>query len=282
VTVRRSPTVRRLRLGTELRRFREAAGLTIDQVAEALECSDSKISRIETAQVGATPRDVRDMLELYGVTGGEQNDLIQMAREARQKAWWHRYSDVPPTPYVGFEAAALAINYYGASLVPGLLQTEEYARSVLRAVRPQLGPDEVERRVRLRMDRQAILIQESPPSLSVILDEAAVRRLTGGRQVMLRQIHRIIAATANPSVKVQILPFSVGQHASMDGSFTHFHMADPADQDRVFVELPTGTEIYTDDLEEVRRCVASFESLTNASLRPDDSISLLNELTKEL
>jgi transcriptional regulator with XRE-family HTH domain len=282
VTVRQSPTVRRRRLVTELRRLREAAGLTIDQVAEALECSDSKISRIETGHVGATPRDVRDMLMLYGVTGTEQDELIQIAREARQKAWWHAYSDVPPTPYVGFEAAASAIHYYGASLVPGLLQTEEYARAVLRAVRPRLGFSEVERRVRLRMDRQAILIQDSPPSVSVILDEAAVRRLVGGPEAMLRQIHRIIAATAQPSVEVQILPFTAGQHAAMDGGFTHFHLAEAADPDRVFFETPTGIEIYTDDPGEVDSCVANFESLRNASLKPDSSISFLTRLTKEL
>jgi transcriptional regulator with XRE-family HTH domain len=140
LSTRGSPSIRRRRLGIELRRLREDAGLTIEIVAERLECSPSKISRIENGLVGATPRDVRDMLEIYGVTGEPMQALIQVAREAREKGWWNSYADLGNVALVGFEAAAASIATFDVSLVPSLLQTPEYARSILRAMRPELDP----------------------------------------------------------------------------------------------------------------------------------------------
>ena len=150
MTERRSPTIRRRRLGAELRRRREAAGVTIDGVAERLECSASKISRIETGHTSATPRDVRDMLEIYGVLGAECDELVQIAREARQKGWWHPYSTVLTGAYVGLEAAAQSVRAYEQQVVPGILQTEEYAKAMIKAARPDITADEVDRRVRAR------------------------------------------------------------------------------------------------------------------------------------
>jgi transcriptional regulator with XRE-family HTH domain len=181
MTARQSPTVRRRRLGAELRRLREEAGLTIERVAATLECSESKVSRIETGQVGAMPRDVRDMLDLYKVGPEQREALIQIARDARQKGWWHAYTDVPVVPgYVGLEVSAAAIDTFGALLVPGLLQTPEYARTVLEALLPDLSAEQIRRRVELRMARQSILNGEHPPTLRAILDEALLRRPVGG------------------------------------------------------------------------------------------------------
>jgi transcriptional regulator with XRE-family HTH domain len=147
----RTPTIRRRRLAAELRRLREAAGLTIDQVAEALECSSSKISRIETEQVSATPRDVRDMLSLYGVEGQQRDALLQVSREARQKGWWFQYRDLPEATLVGLEAAASSLRIWEPIRIPALFQTREYARASLRAVRPTLNAEDIERRVELRL-----------------------------------------------------------------------------------------------------------------------------------
>src|SRR4029453_4145104 len=163
----RTPTSRRRRLGAELRRLREEAGLTIDRVAEALECSQSKVSRIETGQVGATPRDVRDMLELYRVDDAQREAMVQIAREARQRGWWQKFIDVPDgvPAYVGLETAATSIDIYMALIVPALLQPPDYARAVIGAVRPDLPGKEINRRVELRVRRrQALLDQQHPPA----------------------------------------------------------------------------------------------------------------------
>src|SRR6184192_417707 len=158
-----SPTVRRRRLASELRRLREAADLTIDEVGEKLECSASKISRIETGHVGVTPRDARDMLALYGITGDEKEALVQLAREARKKGWWHAYNEVFTGAFVGLESDASSLHTHQALLVPGLLQTEGYIRAVVRATRPDAPEMEVERRVRARLTRQKLLLSEPNP-----------------------------------------------------------------------------------------------------------------------
>ena len=216
---RGAPTVRRRRLGIELRRLREEAGLTIDQVAQRLECSDSKISRIETGQVSATPRDVRDMLKIYEVGEEQRAELLQIAREARQKSWWQAYGDIPVPPAVAFKADAFSMSIYQALAVPGLFQTKDYARAVLRAMRPELAPGQIERRVELRLARQPILTRDQPPALWVVLDEAALRRPIGGLEIMRKQLEHLLEAAAWPNVSVQVLPLKVGAHAGMGGRF---------------------------------------------------------------
>jgi hypothetical protein len=275
-----SPTVLRRRLGIELRRLREAAGFTIERVAEALECSDSKISRIETGQVGATPRDVRDMLELYGI-GGEQRDaLISIARGAREKAWWHAFSDVPfGVPYVGLEAAAAQIRTYEALLVPGLLQTPDYARAVSRVLAPQLDPKETERRVELRIGRQVLLTLENSPILNAVIDEAVLRREVGGPEVTRRQLHRLLEASTLPTVTIQVLPFAAGEHAGMSGAFTILTFSEPADPEVVYLEHNTN-DLYLQDPEEIRQYSILFDHLGNAALAPDDSRAFLADLAK--
>jgi transcriptional regulator with XRE-family HTH domain len=168
-------------LGLELRQLREAAALTIEVVAEYMNCSSTKISRIENGRVTASPRDVRNLLDLYGVSDHMRDQLLTTARLARQKSWWEAYGrDLPVVTFVGLEAGAASIRQYAALLVPGLLQTADYAGLVLRAVRPDLPIEQIERRVELRMARQSILDADDAPTLHVVLDEAALRRPIGG------------------------------------------------------------------------------------------------------
>lgn len=279
---RQSPTVRRRRLGMELRRLREAAGLTTDRVAEILECSHSKISRIETGQVRATPRDVRDMLEIYGVAGEPREALIQIAREARQTGWWHAYGDViKESAYVGLEVAAASIRSYEALLVPGLLQTTQYARAATRAVRPDQPQEQIERQVELRMARQAILTQDDPPALWAILDEAALRRPVGEHGIMVEQLHHLIEVAELAAVTLQVLPYSAGEHAGMDGAFTILSFPEPADPAVVYLENAT-SDLYLENPDEIRRYSLLFDHLRAAALKPNDSTAFLGALVKEM
>ena len=176
---RGSPTVQRRRLGLELRRLRESAKITIEYAAEHLECSSSKISRIETGHIGASPRDVRDLLAIYGIDGSPADDLVQVAREARQKGWWHAYGSVLTGAYVGLEAAAHSIKAYEAQVVPGLLQIPEYTRTVIRAARPDITDEELDQRMHVRKMRQSLIDQDDPLNFWVVLDEAVFHRVVG-------------------------------------------------------------------------------------------------------
>jgi transcriptional regulator with XRE-family HTH domain len=272
----RTPTRRRRRLGAELRRLREDAGLTIDRVAEALECSPSKVSRIETGQVSATPRDVRDMLALYRVPDAQREDMVQIAREARQRGWWQKFVDVPDgvPAYVGLEAAATSIDIYMALIVPALLQTADYARAVIAAVRPDLPRKEIDRRVELRLHRQALLDQERPPTLRVLLDDTVLRRPVGGAAVMAAQRRRLLEDAARPAVTVRVLPVDAGAHAGMDGPFTIFGF--PADAERDVVALDSAADaLYLEDPEDLRRYRRVFELLLPAALPPEASAELI-------
>jgi hypothetical protein len=268
----RTPTGRRRRLGAELRRLREDAGLTIDRVAEALECSQSKVSRIETGQVSATPRDVRDMLELYRVSEAQREAMVQIAREARQRGWWQTFVDVPA--YVGLEVAATSIDIYMSLIVPALLQTADYARAVIGAVRPDLPASEIDRRVELRVRRQALLDQERPPRLRVLLDDTVLRRPVGGPAVMAAQRRRLVEDAARPAVTVQVLPVEAGAHAGMDGPFTIFGYPAPAERDVVALDSAADA-LYLERPDDVRRYQRVFELLLPAALTPEESAELI-------
>jgi transcriptional regulator with XRE-family HTH domain len=272
----RTPTGRRRRLGAELRRLREAAGLTIDRVAEELECSPSKVSRIETGQVSATPRDVRDMLGLYGVDDTRLEAMVQVAREARQRGWWQKFVDVPDgvPAYVGLETAATSIDVYMALLVPALLQTPDYARAVIAAVRPDLPPSEIDRRVELRLRRQDLLGQERPPRIRVLLDDTVLRRPVGGPAVMAAQRRRLLADADRPAVTIQVLEAGAGAHAGMDGPFTIFGFPAPAERDVVALDSAADA-LYLEDAEDVARYRRVFELLLPAARSPEDSAAII-------
>jgi transcriptional regulator with XRE-family HTH domain len=268
-------------LGTQLRRLREAAGVTIDQVAEWLECSASKIARIETGQTGVTPRDVRDIATRYGATAADVDLLVGFTRESRQKGWWQLYGTVLTGAYVGLEAAADAIRVYEALTIPGLLQTETYARAMIANGRPDLDADEADKRVRLRLNRQALLMQEDPPDLWMVLDEAVLHRRVGGRDVMREQFDHLLRVIELPNVTLQILPFAAGAHSGMDGTFTILLYEESADQNVVFVSNAAGG-LFLEKEEELQRYAFVFDHLRANSLPPDKAVPVIAGLAKEL
>lgn len=268
------PTVRRRRLAGELRRLREAADLTIDEVAERLECSASKVSRVETGNVGVTPRDARDMLGVYGVTGEEADALVQLAREARKRGWWHAYNEVFTGTFVGLEADASSLRAYQALLVPGLLQTRRYARAVIRAMRPDATESEIDRRVDARMERQALLQDAHPPEYWAVMDEAVLHRAVGGAEVMAEQLWRMVDIAALPHATIQVVPFGGGAHPGMEGPFLILGFPEQADQDVVYVDSTNGG-LYLEDASEVHRYALMFDHLRAAAAKPDDSLDLI-------
>lgn len=277
---RRSPTIRRRRLGAELRRHRDAAGVTIDVVADRLGCSPSKVSRIETGHTSATPRDVSDMLDIYGVNGEAAAELVQISREARQKGWWHPFSTVLTGAFVGLEAAAKSIRAYEQQVVPGLLQTEEYAIAMIRAARAGDSDREIAQRVRVRMARQELLTQEDPTELWVVLDEAVLSRPVGGDAVMRDQLLRLAEASAAPNVTLQILPFAVGAHAGMDGTFSILDFPDDEDPNVVFAENATGG-LFLEKTDELRKYDWIFDTIRAAALSPEESRDAIVLLAEE-
>lgn len=265
----------------QLRRLREAAGVTIDQVAEQLECSASKISRIETGQTGVTPRDVRDMAAVYGVPPEEAELLLRFAREARQKGWWQLYGTVLTGAYVGLEAAADGIRAYEALVVPGLLQTEGYARAMIRTGRPDIDTEEAEKRVRVRMNRQSLLTQDDPLDLWIVLDEAVLHRPVGGRAVTREQFDHLVRVADLPNVTLQVLPFATGPHAGMDGTFTILLYEESAGQNLVFVSNAAGG-LFLEKEEELQRYSFVFDHLRATALDPEDTVTMIAGLAKEL
>ena len=280
MTASGSPTVRRRRLAGELLRLREAAGLTTDAIAERMGWSASKVSRIETSRIGIRPSDLQRLLDVYAVEDPDRRaDLLTLAQQAKQRGWWQAYGSALSssyTVYIGLEAEAAVISGYEAQLVHGLLQTTEYARAVTRATRPTDNLDEVERRVAVRSARQALLTRDDPPHLWAVLDEAALRREVGGAAVMSRQLRHIAEVAEAPNVTVQVLPFSAGAHAGMEGAFALLQFPGP-DPDVVYVEGKT-TGALLEDPDDVASYSQSWEYLRAVALGPDESTTLITQL----
>ena len=264
------PTVQRLVLGGHLRRLREQADMTTERAAASIRGSHSKISRMEHGRVGFKERDIADLLTLYGVIDGpEREALLNLAREASTPGWWQAYSDILPhwvEPYFGLEAAASFIREFELQFVPGILQIEEYARAVIR-----LGnlpsEDEVIRRAQARISRQEILRRADPPRIWAVLDEGALRRHIGGRDVMKAQLRHLIEMCDHPNVTLQILPFSAGAHRAMGGPFTILRYTEPDLRDVVYIEQLTSA-LYLDKPIEVD---AYLEVIEEVCLQADPS-----------
>ncbi len=275
----------RILLGAQLRRLREAAGIAREDAGYHIRASGSKISRMELGRVSFKERDVTDLLELYGLTDpAEREKLVQLTHEANAPAWWQRYQDVVPdwfAVYVGLEEAAQLIRVYEVQFVPGLLQTEDYARAVVQQGAPGLDPAEVERRVAVRMGRQQLLGKENPPRLWAIVDEAALRRPMGGREVLGTQIERLMDAVGDPNVTLQIMPFRYGGHAAEGGAFTIMRFPEADLPDMVYMEYLTGA-LYLDKPDEVERYAAVMERLSVAGTSPDKTRELLAGMLKEI
>lgn len=279
-----SPTVRRRRLGIELRKRREAAGKTIEEVAAHLECSPSKISRIETGRVPVRARDVRDMLDLYGVPADDRDVLVRLSRESRQSGWWQDYNDVLPDwfeMYVGLEAEATSLWLFTTLLVPGLLQTREYTRAMIDASVRDFSEEEIERLVAFRQARQEMLSRENPPQFWAVLDEAVLHRRIGGAKVLHDQLHHLIEISRSRHITLQVIPFTAGAHPSMMTSFNMLGFPNPADPKVVYLEALSSSHLL-ERREQVDLYEKAFEQLRAAALSPNDSRELIGAAAKEL
>jgi transcriptional regulator with XRE-family HTH domain len=261
---RGGPTVLRIVLGAQLRRLREAKQITCEEAGAAIRASHSKISRMELGRVRFRQRDVADLLCLYGVHDGtERSSLLSLAERANDPGWWHSYSDILPSwfeVYIGLEEAASRIRSYEVQFVPGLLQTEDYARAVTLLGHPDAPGHEVERRVGLRMRRQSLLTNDDPPLFWAVVDEAALRRPLGGRPAMRRQLQRLLEVVELPNVTLQVVPFDLGGHAAAGGPFSILRFAEPDLPDVVYLEQLTSS-LYLDKREDVDGYLAVMERL---------------------
>jgi transcriptional regulator with XRE-family HTH domain len=257
------PTVQRLVLGGHLRRLREQAHITTEQAAGVIRGSHSKISRMEHGRVGFKERDISDLLTMYGVTDGDEREaLLKLARESNTPGWWQGYADILPhwvEPYFGLEAAASFIRNYELQFVPGLLQTQGYALSLIRLGNAPTEED-VLRRAEARMSRQDILRRETPPRVWAVVDEGALRRPIGGAKVMREQLKHLIDMCDHPAVTLQVLPFQVASHPAMGGPFTILRFSEPDLRDVVYIEQLTSA-LYLDKPAEVDSYLEVMEQL---------------------
>jgi transcriptional regulator with XRE-family HTH domain len=281
---RAGPTVRRMLVGAKLRRLRTDLGLSREEAGEAIRASEWKIHRLENGQVGFKDRDIIDLLRLYGVTDPDEvAAFVVLAREANTPGWWQHYGDVLPQwfrTYVDLESAASLIRTYEGQFVPGLLQTDDYIRAVIHNASLE-SSEEVGRRVRLRMARQTLLTGDHPPRLWAVVDEAALRRPVGGREVMRGQLERLIAATKLPNVTLQILPFARGAHPALMGAFSILRFDDRELPDVVYLEHLTNA-VYLDRRDEVESYLDVMELLCVDSEPPGKTVELLTTILAEL
>jgi DNA-binding XRE family transcriptional regulator len=279
------PTVQRMLVGAKLRRLRTDMGLTREEAAEAIRASEWKIHRLENGQVGFKQRDIVDLLRRYRVTDpAEIDELLAMAREANNPGWWQRYTDVLPQwfrAYVDLESAATLIRTYEGQFVPGLLQTDDYMRAVVRGAHLDDSAEEVGRRVRLRMARQTLLTREHPPRLWAVVDEAALRRPVGGREVMRGQVERLLDATKLPNVTLQVLGFDSGAHPGMVGSFSVLRFPDQELPDVVYLEHLTSAS-YLNKPDEVDQYLHVMESICVRAAPPERTAELLDKILDQL
>jgi transcriptional regulator with XRE-family HTH domain len=279
-----TPTLRHRRLAAELRRLREGAGLTQEDVSERTGKDRSTLYRVENAQQRPQRSTLIQLLDLYGASQDQRAELLALLREVGQKGWMQPYrSDLPEiySDYISFESEARAVSNYESLFIPGLLQTEDYARAVIRGTLPHASTEQVENRVTARMERQARLSGEAPQHLWAIMDEGAIRRLVGGRAVMREQLARLREAAELPHVTVQVIPYAAGAHPGMPGSFIVLDFPDPADQSLVYIDSMAG-DLFLEDDAEIRRYILMFEHLRAAAMRPDETFTLLAAITQEL
>ncbi|MCQ4213059.1 helix-turn-helix domain-containing protein [Streptomyces longispororuber] len=276
--------VRRILLGSQLRRLREARGITREAAGYSIRASESKISRLELGRVSFKARDVEDLLTLYGVADeAERTALLSLVKEANVAGWWHSYSDVLPgwfQTYIGLEGAASLIRGYEAQFVHGLLQTEAYAHAVVRHGMKGAAAEDIDRRVALRLERQKLLVAERAPDIHIVLDEAALRRVQGGRDVMRGQLEHLIEVAQLPHLTLQIMPFSHGWHSGESGTFTVLTFPESDLSDVVFLEQLTSA-LYLDKREDVAQYERAMAQLQEECPSPEESVTLLRRVLTE-
>lgn len=271
-----SPTVRRRELGARLRALRLAAELTVEDVAERMEVSPAKISRIETAARGVSIADVRFLCDLYQVSTEERDRLLTLARESKRRSWWQQYGlpDAVAT-YVGLEDAATSIHQYDTSLVPGLLQTEDYATAVTSGILPDIPAETINQIVAARLTRQGRLVESDPPELWAVLDETVLRRSVGSTEIMRHQMEELITRSTRPNVTVQVIPLGAGAHPGLDSAFEILQLPEVADV--VHVEGLVGT-FFLQNPSDLQRYRRAFDQLRAIALGPRDTRALIDEL----
>lgn len=277
-----NPTVRRRRLGQELRKLRELKGMTAEEVAERLLVSQSKISRLENGRRSISQRDVRDLCGVYGVEDHRIVDsLMQMAKESRQQGWWHAFGDIPYSVYIGLETDAASLRVYEASLVPGLLQTPNYASAVTEGSWPEATAADIERRVQVRMRRQErITDPDNPLRLWAVIDESALRRIVGNRSIMQEQMRKLVEFSLEPHITVQVLPYDVGAHPGMYGKFCILEFNDPQDASTVYLEGIT-SDLYLEKPNDVQTYSVMYEHLRMQALNAEHSRQFIEHVGEE-
>jgi hypothetical protein len=279
------PTALRIILGAHLRRMREAAGFSRSEAGWEIRSSESKVSRMELGRVGFKERDVNDLLSFYGLDDAEERErLLALAREANNPGWWHRYGDVLPSwfhSYLDLEAAASMIRTYELQFVPGLLQTEEYIRATVQLGRGVIPADEVDRRVALRVRRQAILTRPDPVRLWAVLDESALRRPIGGEKALVQQIEYLIDVTQLPHVTLQVLPFTISSNSGSAGAYSILRFAEQDLPDIVYIEHLTSA-LYLDKVEDLDQYTETMEALCIAAPPPSKTRDFLSGILKTM
>lgn len=277
-----NPTVRRRRLGQELRRLRELKGMTAEEVAERLLVSQSKISRLENGRRSISQRDVRDLCGVYEVEDHRiVESLMQMAKDSRQQGWWHAFGDIPYSVYIGLETDAESLRVYEPQVVPGLLQTRGYAEALINGALPEAPPNDIEKRVTVRARRQdRITAPEQPLRLWAVIDESALRRMVGGKQVMIEQLEQLVELSHLPHVTVQVLPFDMGAHPGINGQYAILEFPDAADSSVVYIEGVT-SDLYLEKAHDVQRYSVMYEHLRAQSLNVEQSRIFIGEIAKE-
>jgi transcriptional regulator with XRE-family HTH domain len=279
------PTVRRMQLGARLRSLRLAKGVTRDQAGYAIRGSESKISRMELGRVAFKERDVTDLLRLYGVDDDEEHErLLELTREANSPGWWHAYGDVLTSwfqNYLDLEQSAELIRTYEVQFVPGLLQTDAYARAVIMLGHGTAAADEIDRRAKLRMARKQLLDRPEPPRLWAVIDEAVLRRQIGGRSVLREQIAYLIEMTSVPQVRLQVIPFASGGHAAAGGAFSILRFPNAEVPDVVYIEHLT-SGLYLDKRDDVDHYAAAMGRLFIEAEPPNRTPDVLRRALRDL
>ncbi|WP_151774392.1 helix-turn-helix domain-containing protein [Streptomyces abyssomicinicus] len=276
-----NPTVRRRRLGQELRRLREQKGMTAEEVAERLLVSQSKISRLENGRRSISQRDVRDLCGVYEVEDQRIVDsLMQMAKDSRQQGWWHSFGDIPYSVYIGLETDAASLRVYDPQVVPGLLQTRQYAESLITGALPETAAADIEKRVQVRLRRQQrINAPENPLRLWTVLDEAALKRIVGNRAVMREQLEHLVEQAQMPHVTVQVIPFDLGAHPGLNGQYAILEFPDASDSSVVYIEGVT-SDLYLEKPNDVQKYSVMYEHLRAQALNVDQSRQYIEDIAK--
>ena len=272
-----SPTVRQRELGLRLRRIRTGLGLTVEDVAVKLMCSAAKISRMETGARRPVPRDVRDLCELYNLDAATSAELMNLTRQAREQGWWARYDDLDLYPYIGLEQSASSITHYSMSWVHALLQTEDYAREIIKAIVPQISPAVHQQRVEARLRRQELLESETPPRYRVFLDELVLRRPVGNSMVMAAQIEKILKVAEDGKVTVQVIPFEAGAYPAADVMFTMLEFSEQLLRPVVFVEGLASHQYY-EHASDIARYRQAIDYIRDHALSPRNSAQFLADI----